>query len=303
MYSIKNTLLLLCAVLFLLSCQNQDTPEESSTSSYQRIVSLSGGITETLFALGQGDKIVGIDVTSTYPADKVAAIPNFGHVRSLNVEGVLGAKPDLILVQDTDAEMPAIQQLKQAGVEMLTVGGDYTLESPIRTAKAIATKLNIPDQLSALQQKIESDIAKLEQLKQQQTRRPKVLFIYARGTGNMMVAGRNTPAKAMIELAGGENAVNDFDDFKALSAEGLIQAQPDVLLLFETGVQSLGGTEAILAMPGIAQTPAGRNKSVIAMDGLYLLGFTPRAGEAALDLAQQLQKIASEYPLTQLDTQ
>ena len=78
---------------------------------------------------------------------------------------------------------------------------------------------------------------------------------------------------------------------EALSAEGLLQAQPDAILLFESGLQSLGGKEGLMQVEGIAQTPAGRNDRFIAMDGLYLLGFTPRAGEAAFELAEVLKDI------------
>jgi iron complex transport system substrate-binding protein len=126
---------------------------------------------------------------------------------------------------------------------------------------------------------------------------PKVLFIYARGKGSLMVAGKNTAASVMIELAGGQNAVQSFEGFRALSAEGLMEAQPEVLLLFDSGLQSLGGVEGLLQIPGLAQTPAGQQGHIIGMDGLYLLGFTPRAARAAADLSGRLQALPDAYTL------
>jgi iron complex transport system substrate-binding protein len=117
---------------------------------------------------------------------------------------------------------------------------------------------------------------------------PKVLFVYARGAGTLMVAGRATPADAMIRLAGGRNAVEDFDGFKPLTAEAVVAAAPDVVLMLSRGVESLGGPAAIWTQPGMAQTPAAAQQRLVVMDDLYLLGFGPRLADAVRDLGRQL---------------
>ena len=66
--------------------------------------------------------------------------------------------------------------------------------------------------------------------------------------------------------------------------KSVVAAQPDVYVLFESGLKSIGGVEGLLKVPDLAQTPAGRNKRVVAMDGLYLSGFGLRCGGAAFDL-------------------
>ncbi|MFT4033908.1 MAG: ABC transporter substrate-binding protein, partial [Siphonobacter sp.] len=134
--------------------------------------------------------------------------------------------------------------------------------------------------------KLNADFAKLKKV----TRHPKVLFIYARGTGTMMVAGKGTSVKSIIELAGGENATNGFDNFKPLTPEALVVANPDYILLFNSGLESLGGMEGLLKVPGIAQTNAGKNRKVIEMEGEKLTGFGPRLGEAVLELNGLIQK-------------
>jgi len=292
---------LLCALLTagLLSCQPEPQGRGAATESpsYERLVSLSGSITELLYELGQGDKIVGIDVTSTYPEKEVAQIPKLGHVRQLNVEALLSLQPDLVLAERTDEASAALQQLEGAGVEVLWLDGSFTLDKPLAQAEQISKKLGLDQELERLKQAYESDKAKLATARQAMEGTPKVLFIYARGKGSLMVAGKNTAASAMIELAGGQNAVQSFEGFRALSAEGLMQAQPEVLLLFDSGLQSLGGVEGLLQVPGLAQTPAGQQGHIIGMDGLYLLGFTPRAARAATDLSQQLQTLSDAYTL------
>lgn len=291
--------LLLLSVMLLTACQTA-AEDTSVVKRYERIVSLSGSITETLFALGQEDKLVGIDVTSTYPAEGVAGLPQLGHVRNLNVEAVLGLQPDLVIAEASDAGTAALQALEEAGLEILVLSGAHTLEKPIEQAQLLSEKLGGATALAALAAKHERHLADLAKAKQGQTYRPKVLFIYARGKGSMMVAGQGTPAQAMIELAGGRNAVRSFEGFQALSAEGLMEVQPDVLLLFSSGLESLGGLAGLEQVPGLMQAPAGQHGRVIAMDGLYLLGFTPRAAQAAAELCQALQSFDYKDAKTEL---
>lgn len=115
-----------------------------------------------------------------------------------------------------------------------------------------------------------------------------MLFIYARGQGTLNVAGRVTGADTIIKLAGAVNAVDGYTDYKPLTPEGAVAAAPDVILLMDKGLESIGGPEALWQLPGLAQTPAGRQKRVISLDGLMLLGFGPRLGQAALALNQAL---------------
>lgn len=92
----------------------------------------------------------------------------------------------------------------------------------------------------------------------------------------------------MIELAGGENAVLKYEGYKPLTAEAAVAAAPDVILMMESGLESLGGQAGLMEVPGIAQTPAGEAERVIAMEGLFFLNFGPRMGEAAITLAEAI---------------
>ena len=115
------------------------------------------------------------------------------------------------------------------------------------------------------------------------------MFIYARGSGTANVSGTKTPAAAMIELAGGENAISEYEGFKPLTSEGLINAAPDIILMPERGLQSIGGKGGLMKLAGIAETPAGKNGKIITMEDLMLLGFTPRVGKAVNELCQKLR--------------
>lgn len=92
----------------------------------------------------------------------------------------------------------------------------------------------------------------------------------------------------MVRLAGGENAAAALEGSKLLTAEAAVAAAPDLVLAPAAALAGAGGVEGLLALPGVAETPAGRARRVIVLDDLLLLGFGPRTGEAALELARKL---------------
>ncbi|MEL6636350.1 MAG: ABC transporter substrate-binding protein [Bacteroidota bacterium] len=300
-------LILLGLVGFSQSCGSDGSGTEASTNpdstpsaEEQRIVSLSGTITETLFHFGHGEQIVGRDVTSTYPADAVAEIPNLGHVRNLNVEALLGLQPTLILVGEDVKENKAIKNLQDSGIPVVLLPSSNTLDNAITMAEQFPEALRNEERLAQMRVDYQNQRRQLDSLLNDgDDYRPRVLFIYARGKGSMMVGGEETSASSFIELAGGRNAAEGVSGFQALSVEGLVKAQPDAFLLFTSGLASLGGEVGLLEVPGVAQTPAGKERRIITMDGLYALGFTPRATSAAIDLANALNKWKYQTVLSQ----
>ena len=142
---------------------------------------------------------------------------------------------------------------------------------------------------------MEEGLAEARAVRDGATSTPRILFIYARGAGTMQVAGAGSSAEAMIELAGAENAIIGFEGYKPMTAEAVAAAAPDVILMLNRGIESIGGIDGLLEQPGIALTPAGKNRRVVAMDDLLLLGFGPRLGKAVLTLTQKLH---AELPTT-----
>ena len=104
----------------------------------------------------------------------------------------------------------------------------------------------------------------------------------------MLVAGAGTPAEKMITLAGAQNAAGGFSDFKPLTPEALVTANPDIILMFDDGLKSMGGVDGLLKVQGVLQTTAGKEKKVVVMDGALLTGFGPRVIGAVKELAGKL---------------
>ncbi|TLU97961.1 heme/hemin ABC transporter substrate-binding protein [Dyadobacter luticola] len=249
-----------------------------------RIVSANGTLSEILVGLGLEKQIVGVDITSTYPAS-LDKIPKIGHNRSIAAEGILALNPDVIIYTDQSMLAPAlVKQLNSSGKKLVEFKHEYSKEGAIRLIRDVGAYFNARPQAEKMVKSLEADLKKVGAPKSPK----KLLFIYARGTGTLMVSGTGTSVDKMFLLAGHKNAVQGFTDFKPLTAESLITANPDILVLFSSGLESLEGAEGLLKLPGVANTTAGKNKKIVAMDGQLLTGFGPRLGKAALELSQKV---------------
>jgi iron complex transport system substrate-binding protein len=120
--------------------------------------------------------------------------------------------------------------------------------------------------------------------------RPKVAFVYARGAGTLLLAGRGTSVEALVVASGGTLAA-PWEGFRPITAEAVVAAAPEVLLLTTRGLDSVGGIDGLLAIPGVAATPAGRARRVVAIDDLLLLTLGPRTPEAARLLHRALADV------------
>ncbi len=250
----------------------------------KRIITLGTVITETTDALGFGKSIVATDVTSEYPA-YVKQLPKVSRNRAVSVEGLMQFSPDLVLALEGDISKTVVLQLKKAGIKLVTIQQEYSVKGAEKMIRTVANALEVPakgeELIKISNEKVQQA---LQKVKANNKKSQKVLFVYARGAGNMTIAGKGTNIDAMIELAGGKNAVQEFASFKPYSTEALIKANPDVILLFDFGVSSLGGSESILKMPGVALTNAGKNKKIVSVNGPLMVGFSSRLGDAIIDL-------------------
>ncbi|MBD1431932.1 ABC transporter substrate-binding protein [Sphingobacterium sp. DN00404] len=260
-----------------------------NAAAQQRIITLSGALSETVHALGKEKNIVAVDVTSEYPA-AIKQKPRASRDRTFSLEGLLGFRPDLILTPPDELSYAVESKLKRLGVKVVTIQQEYSVKGAEHFVRDVADAIDASAAGRALVKKLQTDLQSLLASLPTGKDKPKVLFIYARGVGTMSVAGKGSSLDAIIGLAGGRNAVQEFNDFKPYSTEALIKANPDVLLLFDFGTSSLGGKNAVLNMPGVSLTNAGKNKRVISMDGNLLVNFSIRLPQAIKELNQQLYR-------------
>lgn len=290
---IQNTLIVIVLALFI-SCNNdvdKNNRKEKITVTEEikeRIISLDGTITEILVNLGKEENIVATDVTSMYPERLSKSVVQLGHTKSINIESILAQKPTKIFATEKGTPDNLKSQIKEAKLDVVYYKAEKSLEGAKKLIKNISSDLNKDKKGEEMTLQIEEDIKGLQNIEN----KPKVMFIYARGAGTLLVAGKDTPVYNMINLSGGLNSVTEYSEYKPLTTEAVINANPDVILMFNSGLKSLGGIEGLSKIPALAQTEAIKNKQVITMNGLFLTGFGPRTGKAIKELNKKLAEYA-----------
>lgn len=260
---------------------------EASESAI-RILSLGGDVTEILYALGQSEKVVAVDTTSQFPESAMKDKKSVGYLRALSAEGVLSVNPTLIIASEQAGPPEVVKAVKSSGVQYIDIDEKQTAESVPDKVRRIGSVIGADSEAQTLAAKIEADFASLDNDRKQIKERKKVLFVLAVQNGRATVGGTGTGADAILQLAGADNAAAGVSGYKPVSDEQLAELAPDAVVMMSRGDGDRHGADQVLSLPGLSQTPAAKSKSLIEMDGLYLLGFGPRAPSAAHDLMKAL---------------
>jgi iron complex transport system substrate-binding protein len=261
----------------------------SAIAQSKDVVIIGGALTEIVYALGAEHRIAGTDTTAIYPPAALAT-PKVGYQRALSAEGVLSLRPKIVIAASEAGPQAALTQIRQAGVTVDLFPAEHSAEQVLENVGRIAKILAIPKEGAAFQAKMRQALDQMRDFVSGLSgRKPKVLFLLAHGA-TPQVSGVGTAAHAMIELAGGENAVTSYTGYRPLTAEGVVTAAPDVILISEQGIDAQGGVEGLLKRPGLALTPAGQAKRIVKMDALQLLGFGPRLPQTVMQLAKALRQ-------------
>jgi iron complex transport system substrate-binding protein len=247
-----------------------------------RIVSIGGAVTEILYALGVEDRVIAVDLTSTFPA-RVREKTSIGYMRTLSPEGVLSVDPGLVLAIEGSGPKEAIDVLEKASVPLVLVPEAHDGEGVLRKIRFVADAVGEHERGKALAAAVSDDLATLAYETARIGERRKAVFVLSMGGGAPMVAGDGTAAAAIFALAGVDNALGGFNGYKQASDEAAFASAPDAVVAMAEG----HGTNAanVFALPAFAGTPAARDSRLIVMSGAYLLSFSPRAAHAAHDLA------------------
>lgn len=269
---------------------------KSHADEHRRLVVIGGDLTEIVFAIGAGERVIGADSTSTYPAE-TETLEKVGYMRRLSPEGVLALAPDLVIASADAGPDTALDQLRSAGVAVVVAPDDPSLEGVYEKIAFIGKALEEEEAAKALIASIQGEMSEVANAIASVKDVQSVMFILSVRGGSLLAAGEDTSAHAMIELAGGRNAVSGFEGYKPLSAEIALAAAPEVIIAPAHSSEALGGLEAIKARTELATTPAVIEDRVAIMDGLLLLGFGPRTPQAIAELAGHLH---SDFEAPQL---
>lgn len=273
------SLLFLAAASFLPA-----TPafsQDKLPTGLNRIVSIGGTVTEIIHALGEEGRLIARDSSSTYPPAALS-LPDVGYMRALSPEGVLSVNPGAIIAIEGSGPKPVFDVLAKAAIPVVMIPNHYDRRGMETKIRMIGQVLGVEAKADILARQAGADLEAAIALHASLApgKRQRVLFILSAQDGKIMAAGNQTAASALIELAGGINALPTMTGYRPVSDEAIIEASPDVILMMDRQGSHAMGDDALLSHPAIARTPAGQGARIIRMDGLQMLGFGPRTAKA-----------------------
>ena len=241
----------------------------------ERVVSADGAVTEFVYALGQGERLVGVDTPSRYP-EAVGRLPKVGYLRALPFEGVLALRPDLLLTTEEAAPERNLMRLENAGVRVVRLPVAWTLAQVRERIRRIGQTLAAEPEAERLIQNFDVRLQAVEADIRHRGASPRVLFLLVAGSHQLMVAGANTAADALLDILGADNAAGAMEGYKPASREALIATRPDAIVVAEASA----GQFRVSDWPELALLDAWQRERVYVGDSMFLLGFGPRLPEA-----------------------
>ena len=291
---------------FLLPTIEPDTPVLPTTitgadgvvvevTDTSRIIVLNEAIAEIVVSLGMKDSIIGRDATTTLAA--LADITEVSNGHDISAESVLALRPSVVIGDTRTGPSETLEQLRGAGVAVLIAPEVWTLSELPNRVEMIANALGIPragtDLINLTEQSIDAALQGVGVY----ASTLRVAFLYVRGTASVyLLGGSGSGADELVAATGAIDvgALNGLAAFTPLTAEAIVQADPDVLLVMTKGLDSVGGIDGLLELPGVSSTRAAASSAVIAVDDDLLLSFGPRTGALITRLAEILNTFSSD---------
>lgn len=254
----------------------------------QKILSIGGDITEILYAIGAGDRIAAVDTTSQFPPEALQTKMNVGYMRALSTEGVLSIGGDLIIASSGSGPPEVVKALKSAPVRYIEIADDFSPKSIADKTREVARAAGLSVKGEVLAMRIEGEFETLAGLRKQIAKPVRALFILNVVNGRVMVGGSGSSADAILKLAGAENAAASVQGYKPVSDEALVDLRPDAIITMRRTASGTHSAGQVSELRGLTTSPAVKDQRIVEMDGLYLIGFGPRAPSAALELMRWL---------------
>jgi iron complex transport system substrate-binding protein len=261
-----------------------------------RVVPLVAGIAEIVLALGLGDLMVAREAGATFP--ELADLPVVTDGHAVVSEAVLALRPTLVLVDATTGPAEAVEQLRASGVPVVAVPEAWTLADVAPRIRAVAAALGVEEAGERLVARTEAELDAAVGLLPESDPPLRVAFLYLRGSaGIQLLGGPGSGADALAERLGAVDAgvaIGLDRAYTPITSEALIAAAPDVIVVMRSGLASVGGIDGLVTLPGVAQTPAGRARRVVAVDDALLLSFGPRTGQVLTILADGIAAVLDD---------
>lgn len=288
----------LAALVVATTAVSACSSSNAETTDGERIVTMTAGLTEAVFALGFGDLVVGRDLGSTL-AD-ASDLPIVTTTHDVNAEALLAVRPTLVLVDEDTGPDAALDQVRSTGVRVELVENATRVDQIVPRLERVAAILGAPERAARLAEVIDGELADLL-VDDELLTAPRVAFLYVRGPASVyLLGGPGSGPDSIIAAAGGIDAGTDIGldlPFTPLTPEALVEAAPDILFVTTTGLDSVDGIDGLMQLTGVQQTPAGKARRVMTAEDGLLFSFGPRTPDLVVglrdEMVRQMEKVAA----------
>jgi iron complex transport system substrate-binding protein len=269
----------------LFGRQQQSESATELSSEPGRIVSMAPNLTEILFALGLGEKIVGVATDSDYPPPATKK-PKVGTFWNPNTEAVIALNPDLIIMLDNERHRPFASSLNRAGYRVLTL----ELRRMDHLPAAIELIGRTTDRQLQAQGLTDKITEKLDALSSRVGAEPKVKVLWTVQNEPLRVAGRDTFVNGIIELSGGQNAIGlTVQEYPRIGTEELLACGAEVIIESAMGANLQKQQDAAGAFwSKYPNLPAVQNDRIYVVKPDTVLRLGPRLPEGLEMIARCL---------------
>ncbi|MFY1671390.1 heme/hemin ABC transporter substrate-binding protein [Plantactinospora sp. WMMB334] len=261
------------------------TGKPVTVTDASRILALDtyGTLATTVYALGLGDRLVGRDVSTGIPElTHLPLVTHNGH--QLNGEAILDLRPSVVLTDYSIGPLEVQLQLRDSGIPVVIMSDQRSRDLIGPQIEAVAEALGVPragEQLAArVRGETEAARARVAELvPADPAHRLRMVFLYLRGNAGVYYwFGEGSGADGLIQDLGGIDVASEagLKGMRPLNAEGLVKASPDLYLMMTRGLESVGGVDGLMQLPGVADTPAGAHACVVDMSDHQVLSFGPQ---------------------------
>lgn len=271
-------------------------PREVTIDDTDRVLALdlSGSLAATVWGLGLGDLLVGRDGATTFPgSEELPVVTNDGH--SLNAESILGVRPTVVVTDGSVGPRDVVEQLRDVGVQVVFLQRESSLQGAAELARDVGEVLGVPEEGALLAERVEQQVAQVaaevDRLAPDAAdARLRMVFLYLRGSaGVYYLLGEGSGADDLIRSLGGVDVAAELGwrDAQPLTDEAVLAADPDLVLVMTSGLESVGGIDQLLQdKPVLAMTSAGTKRRFVDMADGDVLSFGPRSADVLDALAR-----------------
>lgn len=274
------------SLLMLSACRTENLAPATFTDDFgdaitigippKRIVSLNPATTDLMFALGAGKRLVGRTHWDSYP-DSALLVPDLGPGLRPNVEAVLGAHPDLVLLYASNDNRTAAAELRAAGVKTLSLKIDH-IDDFHRAARLIGRLIGDSARGAAVSDSVKRT---LDRVKRATSKLNKPRIFWHIWDAPLITVARGSYMNELVEIAGAENIYADMDEpSPTVSIEDVLKRDPDFIV---TGPE---GADKIRNDPKWAAARAVKKRRILVVDTSLVGRPSVRLGEAAVSLAR-----------------